>query len=570
MYVKTTVKRRGEHEYRYLALVEAVRDGRRVTQRTLLRLGEVSELRETGQLDRIIEALSQHARDTWCPASSISAAADAPAIGGMEAAYTYFCRLGLDDHFARIGKKRGASSLADTVFTMVANRLIAPASKRRVITDWLGSDVVVPAGVASPSLDQCYRALDVVAEHKEATEEHLFAEICKLTDLDLRLGLYDLTSSYLEGDPRASDRFVSKAFGYSRDHRSDRPQVMLGLLTTTAGIPIAHHVFAGNTKDSTTLPVVADDLVRRFGVGRLCLVADRGVISADNVTTLQEAGIDYVFATRLHRDHLCEAALQASIGPETSWAAVPEASSFAAEVDLDGVRCVVVASPERWRRDQVRTRELVARTEEQLLGLERRVRHGELTDPGKIGRAAQRILGSSGVQRLFRLEIKPGYFLYDYDHEAMDYERNLLCGRYVLTTSLRATSCPTASVVTAYRGLLATEDRFRELKDFLGLRPMYHFTEEKVRGHIGICVLAATIEALMSQDLRSAGVKDPDLSFQHLSARRALRELHRVRLVEIDAGEHQVEVVTRRTPFQAKVLSTFGVDTADWDRARIS
>ena len=204
MYVKITVKRRGEHEYRYLSLVEAVREGRRVTQRTLLRLGEVSELRDSGQLDRIIEALSHHANDTWCPASSITAAPDAPAVGGMEAAYAYFCRLGLNDHFARIGKKRGAGSLADTVFSMVANRLIAPASKRRAITDWLGADVVAPAGVSSPSLDQCYRALDAVADNKEATEEHLFAEICKLTDLDLRLGLYALTSSYLEGDPRAS------------------------------------------------------------------------------------------------------------------------------------------------------------------------------------------------------------------------------------------------------------------------------------------------------------------------------------------------------------------------------
>jgi len=570
VYVKTTVKRRGESEYRYLSLVEAVRDGRRVTQRTLLRLGEVSELRDSGQLDRIIEALSRHAEGTWCQASSIWAAPDAPAVGGMEAAYAYFCRLGLDDHFGRVGKKRGSVALSDTVFAMVANRLITPSSKRRLITDWLGSDVVVPAGVQMPRLDQCYRALDAVADNKDATEAHLFAEICKLTDLDLRLGLYDLTSSYLEGDPRPSKRFSSKEFGYSRDHRSDRPQVMLGLLTTTGGIPIAHHVFAGNTRDSTTLPVVAYDLSRRFGIGKLCLVADRGMMTADNLEALRAAEIDYVLATRLHRDVMCEQALQACVSPETAWVPVPEASSFATEVDLDGERCVVVASPERWRRDHARTRELVHRTEEQLLALEWRVRDGELQDPGKIGRAVQRVLGKSGVSRLFRIEIRKGFFLYDYDHEAMDYERDLLCGRYVLTTSLKASVCSTESVVTAYRGLLETEDRFRELKDFLGLRPMYHFTENRVRGHIAICVLAATIEALMSQDIRTAGIYDPDLSFQHLSARRALRELHRVRLVELDAGERRVEVVTRRTPLQAKVLKTFGVDTSDWDRARIT
>jgi transposase len=570
VYVKTTVKRRGEREYTYLSLVEAVRDGKRVTQRTLLRLGEVSELRETGQLDRIIEALSRHASGTWCQASSISAAPDAPAVGAVAAAYAYWCRLGLDAHFSAIGRRRRSPSLPDAVFVMVANRLIDPCSKRKAIGDWLGADVVIPDGVASPELDQCYRALDLVADEKDATEAHLYSEICTLTDLDLRLGLYDLTSTYFEGDPRPSDRFPSKAFGYSRDHRSDRPQVMLGLLTTTGGIPICHHVFPGNTRDSTTLPLVVDDLASRFRIGGVCLVADRGIITADNLETLSDAGIDYVLATRLHRDALCEAALSATTVPSTEWVAVPDAHSFATEVVIDGTRCVVVASPERYRRDKARTEELIAATEERLLGLENRVRDGGLVDPGKIGRAAQRILGASGVGRLFDVEIEEGRFLYHYDEQAMDYDRQLLCGRYVLTTSLGADAMSTGSVVTAYRGLLDVEDRFRELKDFLGLRPVRHFTETRVRGHIGVCVLAATIEALMTRDLRGADLRDPDLAHQQLTARRALRELDRVRRVVLTAGDHTIGVVTRRNAFQAKLLKTFGVDTHAWDTAQIS
>lgn len=570
MYVKTTVKRRGEREYTYLSLVEAFRDGDRVSQKTLLRLGEVSELRASGQLDRIIEALTRHADRTWCEASSLSASSDALSVGGIEAAYAYWRRLGLEAHFSRIGRSRRHKSLSDAVFVMVANRLLDPCSKRRAIGDWLGTDVVTPDGVAAPSLDQCYRALDALAETKEETEAHLFGEICRLTDLDLRFGLYDLTSTYFEGDPRPLARFPSKAFGYSRDHRSDRPQVMLGLLTTTGGIPLAHHVFPGNTRDSSTLPVVADDLARRFGLGRLCLVADRGIITSDNLAVLSAAGIDYVLATRLHRDALCEEALAASIEPGTAWVPVPEARSFAAEVTVGGTRCVVVASPERFRRDAARTKELVKRTEDKLLGLERRVRDGELSDPGRIGRAAQRILGSSGVPRLFRIEIKKGYFLYDYDHDAMAYERDLLCGRYVLTTSLAEPAMSTAAVVVAYRGLLDVEGRFKEMKEFLELRPVRHHTESRVRGHIGVCVLAATIEALMTRDLALGDVRDPDIADQHLSARRALREIDRVRLVELTAGERTVHVVTRRTALQAKLLATFGVDTTSWDAARIS
>jgi transposase len=570
VYVKSTTKRRGDTEYQYLSLVEAVRDGHRVTQRTLLRLGEVTELRESGQLDRIIEALSRHASRTWCPSSSLSAAPDAPAVGAVAAAHAYWRRLGLDEHFAAIGRRRRSPSLSDSVFVMVANRLIDPCSKRKAIGDWLDSDVVLPSGVRPPLLDQCYRALDVVAAEKDATEEHLYSAICTLTDLDLRFGLYDLTSTYFEGDERPSARFPSKAFGYSRDHRSDRPQVMLGLLATSGGIPICHHVFPGNTRDSTTLPLVVSDLSGRFGIGKLCLVADRGLITADNLDVLSSAGIDHVLATRLHRDPLCKEALSSTTGPETSWAPVPGTQSFCTEVTVEGTRCVVVASPQRYLRDRARTLQLVERTEEKLLALEWRVRDGDLVDPGKIGRAAQRVLGESGIGRLFEVEIEKGRFVYHYDREAMDYDLELLCGRYVLTTSLTAGQMSAESVVTAYLGLLDVEDRFRELKDFLGLRPVFHWTESRVHGHIGVCVLAATIEALMTRDLAAADLRDPDLPAQHLSARRALRELDRVRLVRLDAGEREVEVVTRRNALQAKVLATFGVDTRAWDTARIS
>ncbi len=108
-----------------------------------------------------------------------------------------------------------------------------------------------------PSLDQCYRALDAVAAVKDTTETHLYGRLTDLTNLDLRLMYYDLTSTYLEGERRPSQWFVSRAFGYSRDHRSDRPQVVLGLLCTGDGIPIAHHVFAGSTNDATTTVMAA-------------------------------------------------------------------------------------------------------------------------------------------------------------------------------------------------------------------------------------------------------------------------------------------------------------------------
>src|ERR1039458_9913471 len=265
----------------YLSLVEAVREDGRNTHRTLLRLGEVSELRSSGQIDRIIRALRAYAEGTWFEAGELSGEG-APSFGATAAVWAYVCRLGLDEHFSSIGDGRRSRVASDTVFSMVANRLTDPASKRRTITEWLSS-VALPAGVRPPGLDQCYRAIDTVSQAKDVTEAHLYEQLCNLTNLDLRLVCYDITSSYFETVAVGQRRFPSLAFGYSRDHRSDRPQIVIGLLVTGDGIPIAHHVFSGNTSDVSTLPYVMEDLQARFGVGRIALVADRGQIGRAHV-----------------------------------------------------------------------------------------------------------------------------------------------------------------------------------------------------------------------------------------------------------------------------------------------
>ncbi len=567
--MKTTrVKRGNGKTYEYLTLVEAVREGGKVGHRVLFRLGEAEGLRRTGELGRIVAALQAHC-DTELVAARELVAEDAPAAGAVAAAWVQWRRLGLDVWFAKLGAERGAEVLSHAVFAMVANRLVAPTSKRR-LPEWMSDDVVAPAGFVAPSLEQYYRALDAVADAKEETESQLYSALTDLTNLDLRLVCYDLTSTYFEGAVGHSARFPSRAFGFSRDHRSDRPQVVIGLLCTGDGIPIAHHVFAGNTADVSTLPEVLADLQERFGVGRICVVADRGLISEANVNVVGGCGFDHVIATRLHRDHDCAEALEVSARSDAQWVPVPDANSAACDVTLaDGRRAVVVASFERWERDTLRTAELVVRTEAKLLALERRVRDGELVDAGKIGRAAQRILGASPVARLFDVEIGKGRFLYHYDEAAFVYE-DLLAGRYVLATSLGPDQATAAQVVMAYRSLLEIERRFRVLKDFLHLRPVRHWTERRVRAHVAVCVYATVTEALIARALRAADVRDPDVAGQFLSPERALRELGRIRAVTLTAGERTIDVVTRRSPLQTRILAALGVDTSGWERPRIS
>ncbi len=568
VFVKTTRRRRGDKTYEYLSLVEAVREGGKVGHRTLLRLGEVSALRDSGQLDRIIAALRAHAQRPWAALDQASAES-ARSLGAVAAVASVWDGLGLGAHFEAVGRGRRLSySLSDAVFAMVANRLADPCSKRRLV-EWLAEDVAMPAGFVAPELDQLYWALDQVEAAKAETERHLYARLTDLANLDLRLVCYDLTSTYFEGSVRPSEAFPSRAFGFSRDHRGDRPQIVIGLLTTADGIPIAHHVFAGNTADVTTLPAVLEDLRTRFGVGGICVVADRGLVSAENVETLGAQGFSHVLATRLHRDPACAAALEASSRPDATWVPVADANSAACDVVIEGKRYVVVAGFERHHRDTTRTAELVARTEEKLRALERRVRDGELKDAAKIGRAAQRVLGDSGVGRLFDVEMGKGKFLWHYDEEAMAYEA-LLAGRYVLATSLTTAEAPTAAVVRAYRQLIQTEDRFRVLKDFLHLRPVRHWTERRVRGHVAVCVYAAVIEALVARALRDADVRDPDVADQHLSAPRALHELERVQAVTLAVDQTTVELTTRPSFLQARILAALSVDTSGWDKAHIT
>jgi glutaredoxin-related protein len=180
------------------------------------------------------------------------------------------------------------------------------------------------------------------------------------------------------------------------------------------------------------------------------------------------------------------------------------------------------------------------------------------------------ILGESGISRLFDVEIGEGEFLYHYNDTALTYEEELLAGRYVLTTSLTPTQADAAQIVVGYRQLINVEDRFRVLKDFLHLRPVYHWTENRVRGHIGICVLAAVIEALIGRDLGQAGVTDPDLPDQALTAPRALRELDRIRRVTLTTDNHTIGLVTRPNTLQTTILTAIGVDIRHWNKAHIT
>jgi transposase len=202
------------------------------------------------------------------------------------------------------------------------------------------------------------------------------------------------------------------------------------------------------------------------------------------------------------------------------------------------------------------------------------VEGGSARSHGLRSRSPHRIASATAQLRRQALrggvsDVGEGRFVYDYDHDAMAYDE-ALAGHYVLATSLATRMADAEQVLAAYLSLQHVERRFRVLKFSLGLRPVLHWTETRVRGHIAVCVLAAVIEQLIGNRLADADLRDPDLDEQHLSADRAFQELDRIRQVTFTAGAQTITAVMRRTPLQQQILAAFQVDTAAWTRPTIT
>ena len=262
--------------------------------------------------------------------------------------------------------------------------------------------------------------------------------------------------------------------------------MVIGLLCSGDGIPIAHHVFAGNTSDVSTLPGVLDDLVDRFAVGQICVVADRGLISETNIDQVEAACCDWLFATKLH-GRAAVAAVLAAAGhaDDDAWVEVEQFSSRVCDLDHDGRRYLVVFSNARAtpRHDPPGAADRQDRTK--LLALEERVRaasssrrprsprrrhhRGPFPGPSAVRHLGLAAAGSSTTTTTTRWPTtRP----------------------WPATTSWpprsTATSPTRRPVLAPYRSLQLVENRFRVLKDFLGLRPMFHWTESRVRGHVAV------------------------------------------------------------------------------------
>jgi transposase len=364
------------------------------------------------------------------------------------------------------------------------------------VNHWI-NEVYRPA-FAKLELHHFYRSLDLLAEHKENIELELFHRTQSYFDLKVDMIFWDTTSTYFEGKGPAE----LAHYGYSKDHRPDRLQVMIGVVMTQTGIPIAHEVFPGNTPDSATFRQIIADMRKRFNLGRVVFVGDRGMVSKEILDELDRNHIEYIVGMRMRKAKEVGEVLKT--GGKYK---VVRDKLRVKEVWHDANRYIICYNPLQAEYDKKAREEMVAKLESQLKN-----------------NGVKSLVGNSGYRR---------YLLLDKDavvginHQLLKREARY-DGKYVLRTN---SQLDTAEVALAYKDLWRVERAFREIKSSLDLRPVYHWKDSRVRGHIMVCFLALVLESALRRKLLE---KNIEVEYIYL-----LRDLQQLKAVEMTIGENR-------------------------------
>jgi hypothetical protein len=412
----------------------------------------------------------------------------------------------------------------ELVVALVAARLLWPGSKLATHRWWHLTTLPECLGIADATEDDLYAAMDWLLERQPAIEK-------KLAVRHLQEGgfaLCDLTSSYFEGThcPLA-------ARGHDRDGKRDKLQVNYGLLADRAGRPVAVSVFAGNTNDAKTLLPQVDQLRERFGIQNVAVVGDRGMISQKQIDALRERpGMDWITALR-------SKAIRALVeGGHLQLGLFDERNLFELRhPDYPGERLVACRNPELAKLRVHKRQSLLDATARELEKVRGMAARGRLRGAGAIGVRVGKVVNQYKVGKHFELEIRDDGFDYRLRNEQIEAEA-ALDGVYVIRTSLPAQRLDAGDVVRTYKSLSDVERAFRCLKTVdLKVRPIYHWTEPRVRAHIFLCMLAYYVEWHMIEAWRPLLFADEDQAAKSrrdpvAPARRseaALRKVHEKR-----------------------------------------
>lgn len=457
-------------------LRECYREDGKVKKRTLGNL--------TGLSDEVIEAIRVVLKGgRMIPAESAMSIDQSLPHGHVAAVAGVMKSLGL----ASLLGGRAPVRHRNLILAMIAQRVLEPVSKLATHRLFNASTLGDAFQVADAKKEELYQALDWLSGQQDRIQKHLVKQHLQ----DGAMVLFDLTSTYLEGR-----QCELAEFGYSRDHRPDRMQIEIGLLTDREGRPLAVEVFPGATGDPKALSAQVESLKNRFGLKRIIVVGDRGMITQARIDTdLKPAGFQWITALR----HTTIRRL----AQQKTWPTLFDERNFAeiTSPDFPGERLMVCRNPFLAEDQQRSRRELLAVAERGLEEVRHKMEAGSLADCDAISKQADRILRRLKIARYFSLEIAQGRFVWSRKQEVID-EESALDGIYVLRTNLDKEQAGTAETIRHYKSLAQVERAFRHLKSALDIRPIFHFRSDRIRAHVFLCMLAYLVEWEMRRRLK--------------------------------------------------------------------
>lgn len=532
----------------YLQLAHNYSIGGVTRAKVLLNLGREDQLDVDGlrRLARSITRYSERADGVGAleeAAEGDLRVTDARPMGAAFALDALWRRLGIDRALSEaLEDRRHRSDVERTLFALVCNRAIAPASKLAA-AEWATHDAAIP-GLRAIDDDRAYRAMDVLisADAEGKVQEAVFFAVADLLNLEVDLLFFDTTSTYFEieeEDEGDEEGEPLRRFGHSKDSRPDRPQVVVGLAVTRTGIPVRCWVWPGNTADASVIAEVKDDLAG-WKLGRAIWVVDRGISSEENLRYLRRGGGNWVAGMRMRAgEEVCEAALARpgryrQVRDNLRVKEVKVGSGDAAR------RFVVCHNPEEEVKDRARRERAVERIEAELERIDRlRAR------AGKAGAAHERaecaLRDHPSFARYVR-QTKTGRLRLDKTRIAAEAK---LDGKYLLETS--DLQLGPEDVALGYKNLLEAERCFRDLKGTLRIRPVFHRLEERIKAHILICWLALLLVRIAERETEE-------------SWRKIRAELERIKLVTLAGAAGTVQQITPLSGSQSQILASLQVE----------
>lgn len=545
MFLRETVIRKPGAEYRYWRLVKTYWDKKlkKVRHKSVAQLGKLKP-EEVSLFKRTIAGEAGKSFN-WKELSA-------------QKSYEYLGVAILD----RIWKYWGLNQVVsnNVVEVLAINRCLNPMSDYRV-SDWYQETILPKLLGVSINPTRVYRTLDELYTLIDRIQEHLYQKVVELRLDDYELIFYDITSSYFEHSACELAKY-----GFSRDHRRDKKQIILALAVTKKGFPFHWKVFPGNTADTKTVKEFVTELKQRFQIKKACLVMDKGMVSNSNLEKIEAEEFDYVVTLRrtsiaLIKDmpwkHL-RSIDEANVDKRKEYFQYHCRRAYFKELKRQaGVRTILCFNPAKFlqerkdRSDKIESikKHLDSRNKG-LLGTKKKLNVQILREELK------RYLEKRAAKKMFKFRLMSHANSYQIKYRLIDAEIKeaaKLDGIWVIRSNVL--DAKPGELIDAYRSRMEIERSFHQLKSFVDIRPLYHHNEERIKSHVGICILGYLLNITVMHLVRKK--KD----FEELTAQSVYNYLRSCKLVELEAGSEKRFKITTPTEEQIKLTRILADDT---------